>query len=866
MTLARNGISISTTRPYIIGNYSGNTMNDIVTPLQSRSRHFMSGALGTLMGLLLCAGLALRSGLVLGEAATPGAATTPGAAADKDPLETVTVFGSRLQNRTTFDSAVPIDVFKLSDIEAVANSGELGQILQELTPAINMPRASSSGTSDSIRAIQLRGLAPDQTLVLVNGKRWHPNAVMDIEGLFPGTVAVDLNAIPVDAVERIEILRDGAGAQYGSDAIAGVVNIVLKRGSGSGELHASFGENRSAFVPTHRTIVDGENRTLGADGSIPLGDSGFLRFGASYQNRGATNRSGPVSASFASFNSTPADLALDGQVLFQSGDPKVENTGVFYNAEWPLDNGAKLYSFATLNWRSTRGAAFYRYPGDPSNVPAIYPNGFRPVSTGSSRDLGWVGGGKGAIGGWDFDISGRIGTNLFSYGLAHSLNASLGAVSPTQFHVADFVTSQAGLNVDLTRKIDAGLYAPAVFSLGAEWNDEHYHTGAGDPASYAAGANVSNAFGEVIPPGSQGDSGLRPQDVVHLHRSLGAAYAELESDVTSRLLLDLAVRYSNYSDYGSSTTGKFSVRYKLTENFLVRGSLSNSFRAPALAQTGIRFAVLNFNSSGTGLLNNVWLPPNDPLAQLLGAHPLKAETSTNATVGLAWRAAGGWSTTLDFYQIKIANRITPTTQITSFTLPAQNYMSANGLTDIGSVQYLTNSLDTTTRGYDLVIANDTRVSEGKLHASLAFNRNYLHEDRERNPTNLGGTVLIPLEYGSPATKLVLSGEYDTDHWGVHAGATRFGTVYAFSFDSTLPTINGSNVQRYAPEWSIDLEGRWHVGNGLTFSLGGTDVFNRYPDQTVAGSNYGGALPYNYAHPLGINGAYYYVALRKRFAN
>jgi len=808
-------------------------------------------------------GLAFYCATALGQTTEQSAAN-----ASERALDTVTVFGSRLQNRTIFDSAVPIDVFKTSDIESAARSGELGQTLQALAPAINMPRASASGTSDSIRAIQLRGLAPDQVLVLVNGKRWHPNAVMDIEGLFPGTVAVDLNAIPVDSIERIELLRDGAGAQYGSDAVAGVVNIVLKGGHGPGELHASYGENHTAFAPTHQTLVDGRNTTLGGDGVITLGDTGFLHFGASYQHRGSTNRSGPVSASFASFNSTPADLALDGQVLFQSGDPKVENTGLFYSAELPVDDSVKLYSFATANWRSTRGAAFFRYPGDPTNVTAIYPNGYRPVSTGSSRDLGWVLGLKGSLGDWDFDISDRLGINQFSYGLTQSLNASLGAASPTQFHVADFVTRQAGLNLDLTRKIAAGLYAPVIASFGAEWNDEHYHTGAGDPASYATGTNVANAFGESIPPGSQGDSGLRPQDVVHLHRSLGAAYVELESDLTARLLVDVAGHYSKYSDYGSSTTGKFSVRYKLWDDFLLRGSLSNSFRAPALAQTGIRFAVLNFNSNGSGLLNNYWLPPNDPLAQLEGAKPLKPEESTNATVGAAWRAPGGWSSTLDFYRIQISNRITPTTQIfsTNFNPAATNYIVARGLTDIGSIQYLTNALDTTTRGYDLVIANETQLSAGKLRTSLAFNRNYLHEDRERDPNVLGGSVLIPLEYGSPSSKLVLSGDYDTDRWGLHAAATRFGTVYAYSFDASLPTINGSNVQRYNPEWSLDVEARWHIVSSLTLSLGGTDVFNRYPDQTSANSNYGGALPYNFAHPLGINGAFYYLEVRKRFAN
>ena len=790
--------------------------------------------------------------------ATTSAMAEDAPEASAESLDTVTVFGSRLQNRTTFDSAVPIDVYSPADLAITSSSGELGQVLQALSASINMPRASSSGTSDSVRAIQLRGLAPDQVLVLVNGKRWHTNAVMDIEGLFPGTVAVDLNAIPLEAIDHIEVLRDGAGAMYGSDAVAGVVNIVLKSGRGPFTAEVGFGENRTHFAPTDSTITDGQDRTIGASGSLPLGSEGSIRFGGNYQNRDATNRAGPSSASWTSYNSTPADLALDGKVLFQSGDPKLENTGVFYDADLPLADDVRAYSFATASWRTTHGAAFFRYPGDPTNVPAIYPNGFRPVSTGDSNDVGLVVGVKGKSLGWNWDLSASEGYNRFRYGLENSLNASLGPTSPTSFRVATFVSSQEALNLDLSREVDAGLTAPVIASVGAEQMFQHYHTSPGDPASYAAGPFTLNEFDEVIPPGSQGDSGLRPEDTVHLHRHVSSAYIELENDITKRLLLDVAGRYSHYGDYGSSTTGKISARYKITEELLLRAAWSNSFRAPALAQTGIRFATLNFNDSGTALQNNAWLPPGDPLAQLLGARPLKPERSTNLTAGLAFRPAPGTFATLDFYQVRITDRITPTGQLS--TADETQYLVDHGLTDVASVQYLTNALDTTTRGFDLVVGHEVGLWGGTLKLDGAFNRNYLHEDRERDPSLLSGTVLIPLEYGSPTTKLVLNGDWSNTRWGAHIQATRYGTVYAFSYDSSLPTINGSNVQRYSPVWSIDLQGRVNLLPNLQLAVGGTDVFNRYPDQTTPDGNYGGAFPYNYAHPLGINGAYYYATL------
>jgi iron complex outermembrane receptor protein len=771
-----------------------------------------------------------------------------------DNLEAVTVFGSRTKDRSVFDSAVPIDVFSSADVKRALVSGELGQALQDLSPSINMPRASSSGTSDSVRTIQLRGLAPDQVLVLVNGKRRHTNAVMDIEGLFPGTVAVDLNAIPEEAIDHIEILRDGAGAMYGSDAIAGVVNIVLKSGTAGGEVDALAGANHTYFAPTGETITDGRSKTVSFDYGVPLGQAGSIHFGADYRDTGATNRAGPTSSS-ASYNSTPADLALNDKVVFASGDPTTTNKSLFYNASWPGGDGYELYSFGTYNYRDTWGDAFFRYPGDPTNVPSVYPAGYRPVSTGVSQDASVVIGTKLHRVGWTFDVSAREGYNTFAYGLENSLNASLGPQSPTSFHVADFTYEERALNLDVSRQLPlAGLDSPLDVALGAEYLHESYHTSPGDPASYEAGPYTYDAaYGEAIPPGSQGDNGLSPQDAVHLRRHVASAYVDLDQDVTSRLLLGLAGRYSNYSDYGSSTTGKFSARYKLTDDWLVRASASNSFRAPALAQEGIRITTLNFNASGTALQNTAFLPATDPLAAANGGLPLRPETSWNYTAGLAWRAPADTSVTLDAYEIRIHNRITPTGQI-SVDDPAYPAIAA--------VSFLTNGLDTTTRGLDLVANHVQSVVGGDLKVSAAFNRNYLHQDALRNAlansSAVNEVVLIPLEYGSPGTKLILSSDWSNAWWGASVRATRFGSLYAFSYDTTLPTLNGANVQKYSPAWTFDAELHVNPISTLTVAIGGTDIFNRYPDQTTPGGAYYGAFPYNYANPVGINGAFYYV--------
>jgi iron complex outermembrane recepter protein len=420
--------------------------------------------------------------------------------------------------------------------------------------------------------------------------------------------------------------------------------------------------------------------------------------------------------------------------------------------------------------------------------------------------------------------------------------------------VADFTYEERALNLDVTREFPLGLAEPLGVALGAEYLHESYHTSPGDPASYAEGTYTYDAaYGEAIPPGSQGDNGLSPQDAVHLRRHVASAYADLDQDVTSRLLLGIAGRFSNYSDYGSSSTGKFSARYKLTEDFLVRGAVSNSFRAPALAQQGIRITTLNFNATGTQLQNTAFLPPTDPLAAANGGLPLRPETSVNYTAGFAWRAPADTALTLDAYQIRIHNRIAPTGQIG---------VSDPAYPDIAAVTFLTNGLDTTTRGLDLVASHSQPLLGGDLKASAAFNRNYLHQDALRNalanPGAVNETVLIPLEFGSPGTKLVLSSDWSNALWGASVRAIRYGSLYAFSYDSTLPTLNGANVQKYSPAWTVDAELHVNPIPSLTLAIGGTDVFNRYPDQTTPGGSYYGAFPYNFANPLGMNGAFYYV--------
>lgn len=784
-------------------------------------------------------------------------------------IDQVTVVGSRARNRTVYDSAVPIDRFGQREVEHALSSGELGAALQNLAPSINFPRIESSGASDSVRGIQLRGLAPDQVLVLINGKRRHTSAVLDTESSFAGTVPVDVNAIPPGAIDHIEILRDGAGAQYGSDAVAGVINIVLKNARSGGSASLGYGANHTDFKPTNERKTDGQTRTASADYGVPLGDAGFLRFGFDSRSRAPTQRAGFSDAGWTSWNATPADLALDGKVVFKSGDSHQNNNYLFYNALLPLANGVDLYSFATVNQRKSDGSAYFRYPGDPSNVPALYPAGYRPVTRGDMSDTSVVAGARFAGAGWNWDLSARHGGNLFRYDLDHSANASLGAQSPTSFHLAGFDFRQNALNADLTRELELGLGAPVNLALGAELMHETYRSSPGDAASYAAGPIVD------APPGAQAGPGLRPQDAFDGGRSIRSVYADVESDVTSRLLLGAAARYSDYSDFGSASTGKLSARYKLSESFLLRGSVSNSFRAPALVQTGFRFSTLNFNSDGSGLQTASLLPASDPLARSFGAEALKPEKSTNLSLGLAWRPQRNTSFTLDAYRIKIRDRITRTSDLQSDAATA--YLAGIGRGDIQSVAYLANLLDTSTTGLDAVLNHDLPFAGGKLDLNAALNLNKTRLGHVRQSSAalasidpslslLTDTSLYRIRHASPTSKLVLSADWQAARWSLLARATRFGALKDFSYDQDAPLDEGVHAQSFGAVWSVDLEAQFKLNKQLSLAVGGDNLLDRYPERVRQTNNatYGGALPYNFINPIGVNGAYFYGRLRYTF--
>jgi iron complex outermembrane receptor protein len=499
---------------------------------------------------------------------------------DRPPLEEIVVVGTRTAGYSVEESLAPIDLVLPDAIRRSGSlPGEVGSALQSLVPSFSLPRQSNSNFADIVRPAQLRGLSPDQVLVLVNGKRRHGTATLTTESkLGKGTSPVDFNSIPVGAIQRIEVLRDGAGAQYGSDAIAGVINVVLKDASQGGEATATFGQNRTDFKPTGESVNDGDTLFASANSGFNLGN-GFLNLTAEYRDRDQTARSGPDQIPFFE-NQTPPNLALLGTQTHKAGDGPIEDILFSFNSAFEISESLELYSFGGYSHRTGEGANFFRYPDSFANVPSIFPDGYIPVLEASNDDLSLAAGLRGTLASdWSWDVSAVYGSNDFDHDVTNSLNVSLGDASPTSFNIAEYKLSQLALRFDMSRPFDLGGFAnPVNLAWGVEYRNEAYETQAGDPESYVAGPVIG------VPIGTQAGSGLQPSETVDEDRDATSLYVDLESDLSDRFQLGIAGRFEDYSDFGSSANGKISARYELTPSLAVRSTIGTGFRAPSSAQ------------------------------------------------------------------------------------------------------------------------------------------------------------------------------------------------------------------------------------------------------------------------------------------
>jgi iron complex outermembrane receptor protein len=787
-------------------------------------------------------------------------AVTPPAVAQEQELETIVVTASRARAVSNLETPVPVDVIDASQLAAAgAFGGEFGQSLQVLVPSFNLPRQSNSGSADLVRPAQLRGMSPDQVLVLVNGKRRHTTSITGIDSkIGRGTAPVDFNSIPSNAIQRVEVLRDGAGAVYGSDAIAGVVNVILDDRPEGIDLNASYGRHSTDFEPIDRSLSDGGTTTLQGSFGLTLAGTGFLRAGFDYRDREGTNRSGFDQVPF--FEDEANIPLVGGRRNYKPGDAATEDLNLFVNAEAPL--GALTgYGFATYNQRDAEGTGFFRYPVSSANVIEVYPLGYRPITTGDNEDLALTGGLRGELGEWDWDTSLSWGRNTFESGVRRSLNPSLGPTSPRTFRSGDTENELMSLNLDATR--DVALAAGAQLATGAEWRRESFQSRAGEPASYEAGPFADDP--DFLAIGAQAGIGLRPEETRDLDRDVLSVYGELSVDLTDTVLVDVAARLEDYDDFGSAVAGKLAGRWEFTPGYALRGSVSNSLRAPSLVQLGFAASSTSFGEGGQLTTVNT-LTVDDPLARSLGARDLDEETAVNYSVGLAARVTDRLDFTLDAFRIDVDDRITLSERVdcTQGAVPEDAFVQCEAR-NVTAANFFTNAVNTRTEGIELTATYAMPLAGGDLELTAGFAWADT-EIRSINDPAVPGVVLVgveetnTIEDAAPDDKGSLNARWQGERLMLNGRLNYYGeTTRVFNFgDGFEPSQTyGSNVQ-------FDVEVGYEVLDGVELYVGSSNLLDEYPDESNEFIYYFGNLPYDVLPPIGFNGRYVYGGIRAAF--
>jgi iron complex outermembrane receptor protein len=790
--------------------------------------------------------------------------------------ELVTV-GSRASAAES-GKAVPVDIITRDQI---ARSGytETAQVIQSLTPSFNFPRPTITDGTDTVRPATLRGLGPDQVLVLVNGKRRHQSALVHLNNsVGRGSTGVDLNAIPLSSIDHIEVLRDGAAAQYGSDAIAGVINIVLTSGASRPTVTSKLGLSVGTFAgntctPNGLTCREGDDIDFSDGELVDLAGSwglaagkGQVTLSAEYRHHNRTNR--------ASFD--PRDQVAAGdagtnavaQPNHRWGDPDTRDVMTFVDASVPLDAAqtAFLYGFGGYSRREANSAGFFRRSLDARNWPQTYPLGFLPTIQPTVVDASGAGGIRGVYRRWNYDASAGFGRNSFDFAVGDSLNVSLGpSVSPddTHFAAGRLDLSQFVGNVDVSRAFRvAGLPGPLNVAMGAEYRRESYQIHAGEPDSYRDGG-VPNQFGGQAAIGAQVFPGFRPSNETDKSRHSIAGYVDVEGNVLAWLRLGGAARTEHYSDFGGTIDGKFTTRVEINPRFVLRGSVSTGFRAPSLGQSFFSSTATNSVNLGQGLVlvESLTLPVDSAPAQVLGAQPLKPEHSLNTGAGFVMTPIADLSITVDAYRIAIDDRIVLSG---NFTAPPIAVLLAPF--GANSARFFTNAIDTRTNGVD-VTANH-RMALG------AAGELQLHAGYNNTLTELVGTIATPpqlveyasvlfdrieqrrLECGQPRDSVRLGGAWLGRSLGATINAARFGEFCSF-------TLNPADDQDFSPKWLTDVEVSYRV-SGYLLGVGAQNLFDVFPDRNKAVNSFNGIQTYPSHSPFGMNGRVLYVRLGRTF--
>ena len=782
-------------------------------------------------------------------------------------LDEFIVVGSRSPKRTSTDTAVPVDVIDVADVATQSGRIEINQLLQFAAPSFNANKQSGADGADHVDPATLRGLGPDQTLVLVNGKRRHQSSLINLFGTRGrGNSGTDLNTIPTTAIKRIEILRDGAAAQYGSDAIAGVINIVLndKVGEVTGSVsYGAFNTNADGDFPDgtpntdgNRLDVDRDGNQIGDDQSL---DGGSVRVAANYGV--ALGEEGGFANFTTEYISKNKTLRPGFDFRRGFGEAALDGFNWIVNAAIPISENTELYAFGGRNFRDTDAFAFTRNGGE-RVVESIFPNGFTPRITSTIIDNSISAGVRTELkGGWNADISHTWGRNNFHYFIQGTLNASLEEASPTDFDAGGHTLSQNTTNLDFSRYFDDALEGINL-AFGLEYRTENFTIFAGEEGSFGTfdenGILITDPStqtqptilidGEEVarPGGSQGFPGYSPANEVDRSRSNISLYADSEFDFTETFLVSAAARFENYSDFGSTLNGKLAARLKVSDNINIRGSVSTGFRAPSLAQV---FFNLRFTDFQGGVASETLLSPNNsPVTAAFGIGQLQEETAFNTGLGLTANF-GSFSATVDGYLINVDDRI-----VLTGTFDASNL----GL-NVSEAQFFANGVDTQSVGLDVVLSWSKRWDDSKFSATVAGNINNLTIDEVNNrdldeDTFFGARERAFLLASAPDSKFVANLGYEKNKFNAALSATRYSSITLIDFAGT--------EDFYSAKTSTDLNVGYKLSENLNLSVGGNNIFNVYPDQQSDFETESGG--YWDAVQLGFSGAFYYARIGFNF--
>ena len=809
---------------------------------------------------------------------------------DISQLGEVVVVGSRSTvARTNVERPVPVDVISAKELQSTGQT-ELGQQVQFMSPSFNSAKNGINGVANYADPASLKGLSPDQMLVLIDGKRRHQFAALNSNvTVGKGTVVTDMNSIPSLALERMEILRDGAAAQYGSDAIAGIANMVLKKSVNNGSALVQYGVTSKG---------DGGGYTVGLNYGFSLGKRASLNITGSYQDVKGTDRSDPYNPQPAgpggAYTGIYTNVATTDQALLKSrafwgdgtygsfrpttyGSNAMKSGQVFYNLDVPLGKEWSLYSFGGFSNKDVFAQAFLRtaLPTGGTTNPDLYPDGYVPQLPGTAVDVSYLLGFKRKTStGWNWDLSSGYGRNYLDQFAKNSSNASLGAASPKDFFIGRIGFGQSLSEINVS-KTTLGLFGTKSFNLalGAQYRVDNFTLAAGDEASYIVGPLAAT---RNKTPGSQGRVGIDKADNTDKNRSNIGMYVDIESDISERLLVSGALRYENYSDFGSNVSGKLASRLKLTRDLAIRGSINKGFRAPLLQQ--IANAATTSTVQNGVIRSTKQLPSDDPRLARIGIEDPKAESSWNYNLGFTAKAGASFLFTVDAYRIDITDRIIVTENLNVNNIAALR----NNFAGFQEVTFFTNAINTGTRGIDVVASYKKSLgTKSKLTASVAFTVNKTEiTGVKATPAALQldtrATVLLIdtvsralIETSQPNTKVLVSVGYQIGKLTLNLRSSYFGKTTAWE-KLTRPVAGTSNLhqsQTFGGKNLLDASVVYNLNKFLTVTLGGNNITDVYPDKVF--SNYlsyaNGQVPYSRnVNQFGFNGSYYYGNLMINF--